>query len=98
MYKDAASGPFYTGPVWDYDLSFENDNRTYPINNLSDFIYASAGSVADDDVRSMVTRIVKNDAGARARLVELWDEARPNSWTSMILSTRQRPCWRSPSS
>lgn len=77
MYKDAGSGPFYTGPVWDYDLSFENDNRTYPINNLSDFIYASAGSVADDDVRSMVTRIVKNDAGARARLVELWDEARP---------------------
>ena len=77
MYKDAANGPFFTGPVWDYDLAFENDNRTYPINNLSDFIYASAGSVADDDVRKMVNRIVKQDANARARLVQLWEEAKP---------------------
>lgn len=77
MYKDAAEGAFITGPVWDYDLAFENDNRTYPINNLSDFIYASAGSVAADAVRRMVNRIVKSDTGARARLVEIWDETRP---------------------
>ena len=77
MYKDGANGIFYTGPVWDYDLAFENDNRTYPINNLSDYIYANAGSVAADAVRTMVNRIVKNDASAKARLVELWDEAKP---------------------
>lgn len=77
MYKDAGEGVFFTGPVWDYDLAFENDNRTYPINNLSGYIYATNGSVADDDVRKMVTRIVKNDAAAHARLIELWDEARP---------------------
>lgn len=77
MYKDNADGVLYTGPAWDYDLAFENDNRTYPINNLSDYIYAAAGSVADDDVRRMVTRIVKNDSGAHSRLVELWNEAKP---------------------
>ena len=38
MYKDGADGPLFTGPVWDYDLAFENDNRTYPINNLQDYI------------------------------------------------------------
>lgn len=77
MYKDAKEGVLFTGPVWDYDLAFENDNRTYPINNLSDFIYAYAGSVASDSVRKMVNRIVKQDSGARSRLVELWDEAKP---------------------
>lgn len=75
MYKDDADGKLYTGPVWDYDLGFENDYRTYPINNLRDFIYASNGSVASEAVRQMVTRIVKNDPQARQRLIELWEAA-----------------------
>lgn len=77
MYKDAGNGVFYTGPVWDYDLAFENDDRTHPINNLTDYIYASKGSVAADAVRTMVTRIVKQDPEAQKRLVELWDQAKP---------------------
>ena len=77
MYKDAADGVLFTGPAWDYDLAFENDNRTYPINNISDFIYARKGSVASDATRELVNRIVKQDPAARARLVELWDQARP---------------------
>ena len=75
MYKDAADGKLYTGPVWDYDLAFENDYRTYPINNLWDYIYASNGSVASEAVRQMVTRIVKEDPQAKERLVELWEAA-----------------------
>ena len=77
MYKDGADGVLYTGPVWDYDLAFDNDNRTYPINNLSDYIYARAGSVAADNVRKMVNRIVKDDANAKARLVEIWNQTKP---------------------
>ena len=75
MYKDAADGKFYTGPVWDYDLAFENDYRTYPINNLWDYIYASNGSVASEAVRQMVSRIVKEDPQAKERLIELWEAA-----------------------
>ena len=75
MYKDRGSDKLYSGPVWDYDLAFDNDVRTYQINNLWDYIYATNGSVASESVRSMVTRIVKEDAAARARLVELWNEA-----------------------
>ena len=77
MYKDGKDGVLFTGPAWDYDLAFENDNRTYPINNLWDFIYNSNGSVASDSVREMVNRIVKDDDTARARLIELWDQAKP---------------------
>lgn len=75
MYKDAANGKLYTGPIWDYDLAFENDNRTYPINNLTDYIYSARGSVASSAVRDMVTRIVKEDSDAKARLLEIWEEA-----------------------
>ena len=78
MYKDGSNGVFYTGPVWDYDLAFENDNRTYPINNLNGFIYATNGSVAADAVRKMVTRLTKNDASAHTRLVELWGDVQPS--------------------
>ena len=78
MYKDAEEGKLYTGPAWDYDLAFENDYRTYPINNLYDYIYRSGGSAASDAVKQMVTRIVKEDAAAKARLVELWEEALNN--------------------
>lgn len=76
MYKDGADGKLFTGPAWDYDLAFENDNRTYPINKLSGYIYATNGSVAADAVRNMVTRIVKTDTGSRARLAEIWDQTK----------------------
>ena len=77
MYKDGANGALFTGPAWDYDLAFENDGRTYPINNINDFIYCSKGSVASESVRKMVNRIVKQDSGARARLVDIWDQVKP---------------------
>ena len=75
MYKDATDGKLYTGPAWDYDLGFENDYRTYPINNLPDFIYCTNGSSASDAIREMVSKIVKEDPEAKARLIELWEEA-----------------------
>ena len=78
MYKNDGDGVLFTGPVWDYDLAFENDNRTYPINDLKGFIYATNGSVAADAVRSMVTSITRNDAAAHARLVEIWESVLPS--------------------
>ena len=81
MYKDAKEGVLYTGPVWDYDLAFENDGRTYPINDLWDFIYCTNGSVASDAVRNMVNRIVKQDPAAKERLRELWNGVKPSLTT-----------------
>jgi predicted GIY-YIG superfamily endonuclease len=76
MYKDAGNGKLYCGPAWDYDLAFENDNRTYPVNELSDFIYATKGSVASESVRRMVNRIVKEDEEAGIFLQSIWNDAR----------------------
>lgn len=76
MTKDRESDKFFTGPVWDFDIAFDNDQRTYPIEQHTDYIYAAKGSVASEAVRRMVNRIVKEDEGARQRLLELWNEAR----------------------
>ena len=76
MTKDRESDKFFTGPVWDFDIAFDNDQRTYPIATHTDYIFASKGSVASEAMRQMVNRIVKEDEGARQRLLELWSEAR----------------------
>ena len=59
MYKDRGDDKIYTGPVWDFDLAFENDNRTYPIMNLKDWIYRTKGSCAGN-MRTFVNNIVVN--------------------------------------
>lgn len=66
---------FYVGPIWDNDIAFENDDRTYPICDLNDYVYATRGSCVGA-TRSFVNQIVKNDAAANARLKELWAEFR----------------------
>ena len=80
MYKDRDDDQVYTGPVWDFDLAFENDNRTYPVNNKSDYIYRSGGSCAGN-MRTFVDNIVVKNAPAKAQMLEIWDEARQSGLT-----------------
>ncbi len=80
MYKHRDNDTLYTGPVWDFDIAFDNDNRTYPVNNKTDFVYRSGGSCAGN-MRNFVDNIVIRNAAARAQLVELWDEARQGGLT-----------------
>ena len=79
MYKERDDSKVYTGPVWDFDLAFENDGRTYPINNKSDYIYRSGGSCAGN-MRGFVDRIV-NNAAAKLQLYDIWDEVRMGGLT-----------------
>lgn len=62
MYKfrnstaDPLRDKFYFGPVWDFDIAYENDYRTYPINTNPNWIYNSTGSAANG-VKNWVNRI-----------------------------------------
>lgn len=76
MTKDRDSDKFFTGPVWDFDIAFDNDQRTYPIAAHTDYIFATKGSVASEAMRDLVSKIVIKDKGACQRLLELWSEAR----------------------
>ena len=75
LYKDRYDTQFYVEPVWDFDLAFENDNRTYPICNVSDYIYRTNGSSAGN-FKSIVDRIIISDTGSAADLREMWANAR----------------------
>ena len=75
MYKDRYDTQFYVEPVWDFDLAFENDNRTYPICSQSDYIYRTKGSSAGS-FKSIVDRIIITDTQSAADLRELWANVR----------------------
>jgi spore coat protein CotH len=63
IYKKRNDDKFYSSPIWDLDLAFENDHRTYPINTRTgdQWIYASTGSTANG-MRSLLNRILSDPA------------------------------------
>jgi len=83
MYKQRNNDTLYTGPIWDYDLAFENDNRTYPINNLTDFIYRTNGSAAGN-MCTFVDNVLASNASKR-ELYQLWNEVRSEKLTQLSM-------------
>ena len=75
MYKQRDENLMYVGPVWDFDLAFNNDKRIYPVNSKTDYIYRSGGSCAGQ-MRTFVDNIVVKDAAAKRQILQIWDEAR----------------------
>ena len=61
MYKYRNDERFYTGPVWDFDLAYENDRRTYPINDLPDWVYKTKGSYAKG-MKDFVDRLLSDSS------------------------------------
>lgn len=57
--KDGTDDRYYTGPIWDFDIAYENDNRTYPINNNPNWIYNSTGSTANN-MKNFVNRLMQD--------------------------------------
>jgi hypothetical protein len=59
MSKKRNEDKFTFGPVWDFDLAFENDDRTYPVNDKTDWMYRSGGNCAGA-TRDFVDRIMSD--------------------------------------
>lgn len=84
LYKERDDDMFYTGPVWDFDLAFDNDNRTYPVCAKKDYIYRSGGSCAGNLKRLVDIFVLQSDDSQR-KLLEIWDEARHANLTEASL-------------
>ena len=84
MYKERDESLMHVGPVWDFDLAFHNDQRIYPVNTKSDYIYRSGGSCAGN-MRNFVDNIVINNAATKRQLLEIWDEARQSGLTEAYM-------------
>lgn len=79
QYKLKGEDKVYTGPVWDFDLGFNNDNRTYPIQDKTNWIF-TIGSAAGD-MKNWVRRVVIYDTHTKDELLQLWAAARCNGLT-----------------
>lgn len=77
MYKDRNDPVMHTGPVWDFDIAFENDNRTYPIRNTANnFLFRYSGTSAANGMRDFATRIIVNDKRTADDITRIWSRAR----------------------
>lgn len=81
QYKKRGEDKVYTGPVWDFDIAFDNDYRTYPLNNKSEFVCFSGGSVAGD-MGTFVRRIVLQDPNTMTELQSHWQAGRHHHITA----------------
>lgn len=75
MYKRRNDPKLYVGPVWDFDIAFDNDYRTYPINDKPSYIYRSGGSHAGN-MHQFVDRVAINDGTANDELKTIWAKMR----------------------
>ncbi len=75
MWKKRTDDKFYFGPVWDFDLGFDNDNRTYPImarsGNSNQWLCFSNESSAAGSTKDFVKRIM-SDEKMEQRLKEIY--------------------------
>ena len=60
IYKNRNDDKFYFGPVWDFDLGYDNDKLAYPVNNLTDWLYITKGRTAGN-TRNMVSRLFTDE-------------------------------------
>jgi hypothetical protein len=81
QYKKRGENKVYTGPVWDFDIAFDNDHRTYPLNNKQEFVCFSGGSVAGD-MGTFVRRIVLQAPKTLTELQAHWKAGRCNHITA----------------
>lgn len=80
MYKQRDDDQMYIGPVWDFDIAFDNDYRTYPVCSKKDFIYRSGGSCAGN-MRQMADFLVMNNSNSKVLMLDIWDKARKANLT-----------------
>ncbi len=77
MYKERGDDKIYTGPVWDFDIAFDNDARTYPINNItSTFLFNSGKASAANNMAEFAQRIIKTDTRTATDISDIWSLAR----------------------
>lgn len=75
MFKARDDAQFHVAPVWDFDLSMDNDRRVYPACGKSNWLY-NYGSAASG-MRDFVNRILSDNA-AFNDLCAMWAEMRDN--------------------
>ena len=73
MTKDRGSDIFRVGPIWDFDIAFDNDYRYFPVNNQGDFLSLARGGAGNS--RSLLSLIFQDEAFCDS-LAAKWNRVR----------------------
>lgn len=90
MYKRRNDPKIYTGPVWDFDLGFNNDFRTYPVSQRSgnDFLWNTEMASAAGNMKYFAQRILTKDEFTKTEILNVWKKARENGLTAEWLEEK----------
>lgn len=73
MTRDRGSSRFRVGPIWDFDIAFDNDYRYFPVNDVGDFLSLARGGAGNS--RSMLNMIFQDEAFLDS-LAATWNRVR----------------------
>ena len=73
MTKERGDDLFRVGPVWDFDLAFDNDSRYYPNRNYDDYLSLARGGAGNS--RTLLKRLFTDEAFCDS-LRSLWETVR----------------------
>lgn len=82
MTKERLEDKFYFGPVWDFDIAFDNDKRVYPSLEKKNFIFKwgfSAGTLEQFAIK------ILSDENITKKLKEIWNQYNGKKITKDIL-------------
>ena len=82
MTKKRLEDKFYFGPVWDFDIAFDNDKRVYPVLEKKDFIFKWGYSAGTMD--KFALKILSNENTLK-KLKEIWNQYKEKKITKDIL-------------
>ena len=93
LYKERNDPKVYTGPVWDFDLGFDNDNRTYHVWTKSGngFLWDSGFASSAGNMRYFAQRVFLKDPATTGEIHDIWAQARENGlsaeWLNELVAT-----------
>ena len=82
VYKDRGDNKFYFGPVWDFDLAFDNAMSLYPTNEKKNFAYKFG--LSDGTTNKLVDNILSNDIVLK-KVKDTWKEMTETVFTKEIM-------------
>ena len=80
--KERLEDKFYFGPVWDFDIAFDNDVRVYPALEKKNFIFKWGNSAGT--MNKFALKIL-SDENTIKTLKEIWNQYNGNKITKEIL-------------
>lgn len=90
MFKRRNDPLIYTGPVWDFDIAFNNDWRIYPVTQRSGngFLWNCGAASSADGMIYFAQRILIKDPSTAEEILAVWEQARKEGLTTEWLQDK----------